>query len=416
MFVNFAKREVKCKIVYYGPGMSGKTANLQVIHKNVPEKNVGTLTSIATEGDRTLFFDYMPLDIGKVRGMNTQFQLYTVPGQVYYNSTRRIVLQGVDGVVFVADSQKDKLKENIESLKNLEENLSEIGLSITEIPHVIQWNKRDLPTAAEVEFLENNINIHKVSTTEAVASTGEGVLKTLKLIASLVLEKLNKKQGPAQKPTPSNISAARATPAAATQPKEDIEKEFVAKINDIIIKKKDFLNYCQIKYRLYHSKDQNVEDYKNFSKREIESFLDRMINEYLLVQVAKEKGIMISEEMVAAQVSKYKDKFCPDRELDSFLESRNLTKENAQDEAKKTIIINKIVKIIIPDFKEKLKVDENEQNDYFKANENQFQGTFDDNKIRISNILKNQKKVELKEAIFIRLREKSKITKNTSII
>lgn len=416
MFVNFAKREVKCKIVYYGPGMSGKTANLHIIHKNVPQKNVGALTSIATEGDRTLFFDYMPLDIGKVRGMNTQFQLYTVPGQIYYNSTRKIVLQGVDGIVFVADSQKDKLKENIESLKNLEENLNELGLSIKEIPHVIQWNKRDLPTAAGIEFLEKNINIHKVSTTEAVASTGEGVLHTLKLIASLVLDKLNKKQGLDQKPTYSNIPAAKAAPAATAQPKEDTEKEFVAKINDIIIKKKDFLNYCQIKYRLYQNKDQNVEDYKNFSKSKMESSLDRMINEYLLVQVAKERGIMISEEEVAAQVSKYMGKFCPDGKLDSFLVSRNLTKENTQDEAKKTIIINKIVKIIIPDFKEKLKVDENELNDYFKANENQFQGTFDDNKKRISNILKNQKKQELKKAIFIRLREKSKITKNTSII
>ena len=143
--INFAAREVNCKIVYYGPGLSGKTTNLEMIHTKIPASHRGELTSIATEGDRTLFFDFMPLDLGKIGGMTTRFQLYTVPGQVYYNATRKLVLQGVDGIIFVADSQQGKLQENIDSLRNLEENLAEYGLDLTAIPHVFQYNKRDLP-------------------------------------------------------------------------------------------------------------------------------------------------------------------------------------------------------------------------------------------------------------------------------
>ena len=416
MFINFAKREVKCKIVYYGPGMSGKTTNLQIIHKKVPGENVGALTSIATEGDRTLFFDYMPLDIGQVRGMATQFQLYTVPGQIYYNSTRKIVLQGVDGIVFVADSQKDKLQENIESLKNLEENLKEYGLSILEIPLVIQWNKRDIPTASDIDFLEKNINIHKVATTEAVAATGEGVFPTLKLIASLVLTKLNSAQDTEQKPTPSSAPVAEPASEETSQQSKKNKEEFVAKIDDVMFKKKDFLNYCQIKYRLYYSKDKAVEDYKNFSKEEQESLLDRMINEYLLVQVAKQREIIVADEAVSAQVSKYTAKYCPGEKIESFLARRNLTLENAQDDARKTIIINKIVKLIIPDYQEKLKLSENELTDFYDTNDFKFKGDFDENKKKISIILKNRKKQRLKEDLFQKLREKSKITKNISIL
>ncbi len=417
MFINFAKREVKCKIVYYGPGMSGKTTNLQIIHQKIPGKNVGALTSIATEGDRTLFFDYMPLDIGQVRGMATQFQLYTVPGQIYYNSTRKIVLQGVDGIVFVADSQKDKLQENIESLKNLEENLKEYGLSILEIPLVIQWNKRDIPTVYDIDFLEKNINIHKVATTEAVAATGEGVFPTLKLIASLVLTKLNRDQGTGQKPSPSCPPVAKPTPEKTSQQNKKLEKEeFIAKVDDVVFKKKDFLNYCQIKYRLYYSKDQEVEDYKNFSKEEQESLLDRMINEYLLVQVAKQREIIVADEAVSAQVSKYTAKFCLGEKLELFLARRNLTLENAQDDARKTIIINKIVKLIIPDYQEKLKLNENELTDFYNANDFKFEGDFDENKKKISAILKNRKKQRLKETLFQKLRKKSKIKKNISIL
>ena len=204
--INFALREVNCKIVYYGPGMSGKTTNLEIVHKKAPEQNKGELTSIATEGDRTLFFDFMPLDLGNVAGMRTKFQLYTVPGQVYYNSTRKLVLQGADGIIFVADSSRSKLKENIESWNNLDENLLEYGKNIKEIPIVIQWNKRDLPDAMEKDEMEEKLNPHKVPTFEAVAITGEGVFPTLKALSALVLESLNRSSS-------DRSSAAEAEPA-----------------------------------------------------------------------------------------------------------------------------------------------------------------------------------------------------------
>ena len=187
---NFFRREVNCKIVYYGPGLSGKTTNLEVVHKKTPNTNRGELTSIATEQDRTLFFDFMPIDLGTVAGMKTKLRLFTVPGQVFYNSTRKLVLQGADGVIFVADSQKHKQNENMESLKNLEENLREHGLEIKELPLVIQWNKRDMPTALPVAELERTINYLHVPTFEGVAVTGEGVFPTLKKCAALVLESL----------------------------------------------------------------------------------------------------------------------------------------------------------------------------------------------------------------------------------
>jgi signal recognition particle receptor subunit beta len=187
-----ALKEVNCKIVFYGPGMSGKTTNLEIIHQKAPEENKGELTSISTDGDRTLFFDFMPLDLGTVAGMRTKFQLYTVPGQVYYNSTRKLVLQGVDGVIFVADSDGDKMDENIESYENLIENLNEYGKDIRELPHVIQYNKRDHPNAMSVEDLDKQFNRFGVPTFEAVAVTGEGVFPTLKVLAGMVLESIEK--------------------------------------------------------------------------------------------------------------------------------------------------------------------------------------------------------------------------------
>src|SRR5262245_44240606 len=151
--INFAQKQVNAKIVYYGPGMSGKTTNLEVIHQRAPSENRGDLTSISTDGDRTLFFDYMPLDLGTVAGMRTCFQLYTVPGQVYYSSTRKLVLQGVDGVIFVADSSAAMMEQNLESLRDLEANLNEYGKSLASLPHAIQFNKRDLPDALPVDEL-----------------------------------------------------------------------------------------------------------------------------------------------------------------------------------------------------------------------------------------------------------------------
>ena len=213
--INFALKEVNCKIVYYGPGMSGKTTNLEIVHEKAPESNKGELTSIATEGDRTLFFDFMPLDLGTIAGMRTRFQLYTVPGQVYYNSTRKLVLQGVDGIVFVADSSASKMEENLESLENLRNNLAEYGKDIRELPLVLQWNKRDLPDALPVEDLNQKLNHWGVPTFEAVAITGEGVFPTLKCLSGMVLETLNRDQreSPAAAPRPP-----QAAPVAAAQP------------------------------------------------------------------------------------------------------------------------------------------------------------------------------------------------------
>ena len=177
--LNLALREINCKIVYFGPGLSGKTTNLEIVHQKAPDSSKGELTSIATESDRTLFFDFMPLNLGKVGGMQTKFQLYTVPGQVYYNSTRKLVLRGADGVVFVADSSPDKMEENIESLDNLEECLREQGRTLAEMPHVLQWNKRDLPDAMAPEDLDQVLNRYGVPTSEAIAYKGDGVIETI---------------------------------------------------------------------------------------------------------------------------------------------------------------------------------------------------------------------------------------------
>lgn len=193
--INFAQKTVNVKIVYYGPGMSGKTTNLEVIHQRAPEENRGELTSISTDGDRTLFFDFMPLDLGTVAGMRTQFQIYTVPGQVYYNSTRKLVLQGVDGVIFVADSGESMLEQNLQSLHNLEENLNEYGKSLATLPHVIQFNKRDLPDAMSTEELSRHLNLHKAPIFEAVANSGQGVFPTLKSLAANVLKTIMEESG-----------------------------------------------------------------------------------------------------------------------------------------------------------------------------------------------------------------------------
>ncbi len=219
--INFAQKSVTVKIVYYGPGMSGKTTNLEIVHQRAPESNKGDLTSISTDGDRTLFFDFMPLDLGTVAGMRTQFQLYTVPGQVYYNSTRKLVLQGVDGVIFIADSSGSMMDENLESLRNLEENLREYGKDISTIPMVIQYNKRDLPDALSVEELEAKINRYGAPSFEGIASSGQGVFPTLKSLAASVLDTIHEQTGAASAGRPATAPAAvqpAAVQPAAVQP------------------------------------------------------------------------------------------------------------------------------------------------------------------------------------------------------
>ena len=191
--VNYATREITCKIVYYGPGRSGKTTNLHYIYEQVPGDRKGQMVSLATQTDRTLFFDFLPLDLGTISGFATRFQLYTVPGQVYYAATRKLVLQGVDGVVFVADSQSRQLAENIESLQDLHANLADEGLDPRTIPLVMQYNKRDLPAQeiADLKDLDETLNFRGVPHFSASAVNGNGVFETLRSISTLVLSRLS---------------------------------------------------------------------------------------------------------------------------------------------------------------------------------------------------------------------------------
>jgi signal recognition particle receptor subunit beta len=193
--VNYSTREITCKIVYYGPGRSGKTSNLQYVHGYVPEERKGPMVSLATETDRTLFFDFLPLDLGTISGFRTRMQLYTVPGQVYYNATRRLVLRGADGVVFVADSQPEQWNENIESLRNLHENLLEEDIDLKSFPMVLQYNKRDLPGVLPIAQLDDTLNFRGVPAFPAAAVTGEGVFDTLKAASKLVLQSLSRRFG-----------------------------------------------------------------------------------------------------------------------------------------------------------------------------------------------------------------------------
>ena len=191
-FINFAAREINCKIVYYGPGLGGKTTNLQVVYDKTADKQKGKMISLATETDRTLFFDFLPLDLGTVRGFKTRFHLYTVPGQVFYDASRKLILRGVDGVVFVADSQEERMDANIEALENLQDNLKEHGYDFMKIPYVLQLNKRDLPSAMPIEDLKKELVKKGEPVYEAVAFKGDGVFETLKEVAKQVLTELKK--------------------------------------------------------------------------------------------------------------------------------------------------------------------------------------------------------------------------------
>ena len=221
--INYASREINCKLVYYGPGLGGKTTNLEYIYSKVSPDTRGKMVSLATETERTLFFDFLPVDLGTVRGFKTRFHLYTVPGQVYYNASRKLILKGVDGIVFVADSQIERMEANVESMQNLYDNMAQYGYDLTRIPFVVQYNKRDLPNAAPVKDLQGALNpgwpvedparqkptpdpfrggeqviyevdgawVERAPYFESVAVTGDGVFDTLKAIAKLVLKTLS---------------------------------------------------------------------------------------------------------------------------------------------------------------------------------------------------------------------------------
>jgi hypothetical protein len=192
-FINYASREINCKIVYYGPGLCGKTTNLQYVYQKTATEAKGKMISLATETERTLFFDFLPLSLGEIRGFKTRFHLYTVPGQVFYDASRKLILKGVDGVVFVADSQEERYDANIESLDNLRFNLQEQGYDLDKLPFIIQYNKRDLPNVMPVDELRKDLNLTGVPDFEACAATGEGVFETLKAVAKLILIDLKKR-------------------------------------------------------------------------------------------------------------------------------------------------------------------------------------------------------------------------------
>ena len=189
-FINYAAREINCKLVFYGPGLGGKTTNLQYIYEKTNPNSKGKLISLATETDRTLFFDFLPLELGTIRGFRTRFHLYTVPGQVFYDASRKLILKGADGLIFVADSQEARMEANAESIRNLQENLRTNGLDLKKLPYILQLNKRDLPTAVPVEAMTKALRLGDEPVFEAVATTGQGVFATLKAIARLVLVQL----------------------------------------------------------------------------------------------------------------------------------------------------------------------------------------------------------------------------------
>ena len=189
-FVNYVTKEVNCKIVYYGPGLGGKTTNIQYVYQKTSGGNKGNMITLNTENERTLFFDFLPLDLGEIRGFKTRFHLYTVPGQVFYEASRKLILRGVDGIVFVADSQVERMEANLESLKSLEKNLLEQGYDMAKIPLVFQWNKRDLPNTSAIQDLHDALNKINAPEFEGVAVKGPGVFETLKVISKLVLMNL----------------------------------------------------------------------------------------------------------------------------------------------------------------------------------------------------------------------------------
>lgn len=410
MQINFGKREVSCKLVFYGPGLSGKTTNLEVVHQKTPDDHKGALTSIATEGDRTLFFDFLPLELGKVRGMNTKFQLYTVPGQIYYNSTRKLVLQGADGVIFVADSQDNKMEENIESLKNLDENLKEYNSSLEELPVVLQYNKRDMPNAMPVEEMDKQLNWIGAPTTEAVAYTGEGVFQTLKLAASLVLDKINSQgaqPGGGAAPAPKK-------PEAPFQPAAPKEVEYIAKVNGDSLKKSDFQSYCLIQYRLNVKGDPDPS--KKFEKKELETYLDSLINHVLLLHESRKKQIKVTKDEIEAQMNLLTNRFGSTDGLQQYLKKRKLSIDNLKNEASRHVLTTKLLKLVMPDFPKRLVIDKGEAEEFYKKHSDEIKKPFEEVETWVTNRIKQDKKKKLLNEFFDEIRKQNTIEKNMSAL
>ncbi len=236
--LNSNKKEINAKIVYYGPGLSGKTTNIQYIYKKLKPEHKGKLMTLATQTDRTLFFDFLPVELGEIKGMKVRFQLYTVPGQVFYNATRRLVLKNVDGVVFVASAEKDKMYDNMESFKNLEENIQHYGRAIADIPLVIQYNKMDLPDVNTVEELQKELNKFNVPYFEGSASTGAGVLQTLTGITKLVVHRLKSQTSIADSDRAQNKEL-KEIQLERAQETDDKQQEIAEQAKEVEVQKKE---------------------------------------------------------------------------------------------------------------------------------------------------------------------------------
>lgn len=397
--INFASREVNCKIVYYGPGMSGKTTNLEVVHKKVPANNKGELTSIATEGERTLFFDFLPIDLGSVSGFKTKFQLYTVPGQVYYKSTRKLVLQGVDGIVFVADSQKDKISENIESIQDLKDNIRMLGLNIENIPLVLQYNKRDLPDIMDISELNTKVNPKNLPYFEASAKKGDGVLNTLKAIAKLVLEQLNKGRG--EKPVREEKE---------TKPEEDKAEDYICEIEG----EKIFAGQLS-KYTSFYIKisSQPNRDFQNLSDAEKVKFLDNLINHHILLLEGKKRGVDALESEIALQMGQHIKKIGGEDRFNEYLTKRGLKMEDIRDEITKNIILNKMIKEVIPDYSNYMSIKSGEGEEFFNKNRGLFSDMTDKKvlKEKIASMLKERKREALTDSFYKTIKEGKRIVK-----
>lgn len=316
---NYATKELTAKVVYYGPGLCGKTTNLQYIYDTLPGQAKGKMLSLATKTDRTLFFDFLPIDLGKIRGMKTKIQLYTVPGQVFYDTTRKLVLKGADGVVFVADSQSAMLEANRDSFQNLITNLREQSIDIENMPHVMQYNKRDMKNVMTLEELERDVNVYGVPSFEGVAVKGIGVFETLKGISKVVLKSLAAKYGLEEeqikddgKPMPKQVNVPKAPPKPAPPPKpepkpEPTKAKGMDEIEFIEDEQEDGL--LEVDEQVAASKDKNLERISSIDDSEVIELddvdpleIEEMDDMAEIAQMAKDDQSTEPEKVAAPEI------------------------------------------------------------------------------------------------------------------